>query len=145
MSKIVVAVDFSDVTPALLNTARRIARQGQDALYLLHVEAPDPDFVGYNPGPQHVRDNMARSIQGHHALALQLRDDLLAEGFEAHCLLIQGVTHEKILEEAARLDAAFIVLGRHGHGALYHLLMGSVSEAVLRLAKQPVILVPNCA
>ena len=143
MSTLVVAVDLSNVTPALLDVARKMARKAEDAIYLLHVEAPAPDFVGYDPGPQHVRDNVARAIQGHHEMCQELRDGLQAEGFDAHSLIIQGVTHEKILEEAERLDPAFIIMGRHGHGALYHLVMGSVSEAVIRHARHPVVIVPG--
>jgi nucleotide-binding universal stress UspA family protein len=34
------------------------------------------------------------------------------------------------------------MLGSHGHGALFHLLIGSVSEGVIRQASCPVIIVP---
>jgi len=36
-----------------------------------------------------------------------------------------------------------ILLGSHGHGALYHLLIGSVSEGVIRKASCPVIIIPS--
>ena len=37
---------------------------------------------------------------------------------------------------------ALIVLGSHGQSALYDLLVGSVSEGVVRASKVPVLLVP---
>ena len=33
-------------------------------------------------------------------------------------------------------------MGTHGHGKLYHLILGSVSNSVLKHAKVPVLLVP---
>ena len=46
-----------------------------------------------------------------------------------------------ILEEARRQRADLIVLGRTGRSALGDVLMGSVAQRVLALARQPVILV----
>ena len=34
-----------------------------------------------------------------------------------------------------------IVVGSHGHGALYHLLLGSVSEGIIRKTTCPVLVV----
>jgi nucleotide-binding universal stress UspA family protein len=50
---------------------------------------------------------------------------------------------EEILNQADALNADLIVMGRHGHGAMYHLLMGSATEGVLRHATRPVLLVPS--
>jgi len=35
-----------------------------------------------------------------------------------------------------------LVLGSHGHGALYHLFSGSVVTAVLQKATRPVMVIP---
>ena len=48
-----------------------------------------------------------------------------------------------ILEEAERLEAEVIIMGSHGHGALYDLIVGSVTEGVLRKAKCPVLVLPS--
>jgi nucleotide-binding universal stress UspA family protein len=34
------------------------------------------------------------------------------------------------------------VMGSHGHGSVYNLLVGSVTEGVLKAARRPVLLVP---
>jgi len=35
------------------------------------------------------------------------------------------------------------VMGTHGHGAMYHLLVGSAAKGVLKHATRPVLLVPS--
>jgi nucleotide-binding universal stress UspA family protein len=51
MNTILVAVDFSPVTRLLLQAAERVA-DVSTKVYLIHVAAPEPDFVGYTVGPQ---------------------------------------------------------------------------------------------
>ena len=58
-------------------------------------------------------------------------------------LLIQGSTVEAILKQADKLKAQMIVMGSHGRGAIYKMLVGSVSEGVLHGAKCPVLVVPT--
>ena len=47
-----------------------------------------------------------------------------------------------IAEMAATLEVDYIVMGSHGHTALYDLLVGSTTHGVLLRAKCPVIIVP---
>jgi nucleotide-binding universal stress UspA family protein len=57
-------------------------------------------------------------------------------------VLLQGPVVEIICETAQAIGADMIVLGSHGHTALYELLVGSVSEGVIRHARLPVTVVP---
>jgi nucleotide-binding universal stress UspA family protein len=57
--------------------------------------------------------------------------------------LLQGSIVETILKQAKKLDVEMIVMGTHGRGAVFKLLVGSVSEGVLRGAKCPVLVVPT--
>jgi len=143
MGAILTAVDFSASTDKVAETAAKLSQTLGQRLLLLHVEAPDPAFVGYEPGPQHVRDVIAKEIMDDHKAIHELGDRLRAQGCEVTALVVKGPTAEKILEEAQRSEADFIVVGSHGHGALYDLLVGSVSDAVIRGAKTPVVVVPR--
>ncbi len=58
---------------------------------------------------------------------------------------IQGPLTEKVLHQAEEQNADLIVMGSHGHGALYHFLVGSVTAGVVRGAKCPVLVVPAVA
>jgi len=50
--------------------------------------------------------------------------------------------HEEILVHAERLPADLIVMGTHGRSGFERLLLGSVTERVLRKARRPVLTVP---
>lgn len=142
MKTILAAIDFSDVTERLLELARDMALVHGASLHLIHVEAPEPDFVGYEPGPQHVRDDVAHQSVRHFKEENSLRNQLRDQGIDAHSVVLQGPTVEKILEEARRISTDMIIIGSHGHGAVYHLLLGSVGEGVLKRASCPVLVVP---
>ena len=49
---------------------------------------------------------------------------------------------EEILKTAREISADLIVMGSHGHGSVYCLLVGSVTEGVLKAGERPVLLVP---
>lgn len=140
--KLLVPLDLSEVTDRLLEIVVRTAEATGAALWLLHVAEPDPAFVGYEAGPAVVRDAVAAEVRDRND-DLQARARSLRErGFEVTALHVQGETARTILAEAARLDADLIVMGTHGHGAMFDLLVGSVSQAVLRDSAIPVLLVP---
>ena len=48
----------------------------------------------------------------------------------------------RIAEEAKALKADYIVIGSHGHGAFYDLLVGSTTSGVLKKASCAVVVVP---
>jgi nucleotide-binding universal stress UspA family protein len=52
-----------------------------------------------------------------------------------------GVTHEVICRLAAEIGASVLVMATHGRKGLGHLLLGSVTERVLRDAPCPVLVV----
>lgn len=142
MRQILVPVDFSAVTAAIVDHAAQFAARFDAEIALLHVAAPDPDFVGYETGPETVREHVAADLREEHRNLQTLADSLRERGLRAHAVSVQGSTVETILERAARIHADLIILGSHGHGALYRALVGSVSEGVLREAPCPVLVVP---
>lgn len=139
---ILVAVDFSDATPLAINHAVSLAEQLKCKVWLLHVAPPEPDFVGYRAGPPHVREQVAHEIRKSHERIQILEQQMREKGLDVSALLIQGPTQEKILQEIERLKADLVIMGSHGHGAVKHLLVGSVTEGVLRKAPCPVMVIP---
>ncbi len=144
MKTILTAIDFSEVTPKVGRLTEKLALAFEGCkVCLVHVAPPEPDFVGYDPGPQTVRDKLAEQFREEHRKINKMRESMEGKGLDVTALLIQGATIEKILEEIDRCKADLVVMGSHGHGALHQLLVGSVSEGVLRQARCPVLLVPS--
>lgn len=143
MKRIIAAVDFSPVSDAVVVRAVSIARAFSAHLYLVHIAAPDPDFVGLDAGPRSVRATRAGELRAEHRDLQQWASDLRDQGLEAEALLVQGPTVETLVERADHLKADLIVLGSHGHGAVYRAMVGSVSEGVLRTGLCPVLIVPS--
>jgi nucleotide-binding universal stress UspA family protein len=143
MQRILVPIDFSAVTPAVIRQAVDLAADGRAEVTLLYIAAPEPDFVGYRPGPASVRKTQTRKVCSERRELGDYKRRLEQAGVKTRALQIQGVTVEKILREAKRWKADLIVIGSHGHGKLYKLLLGSTSEAVVRRAACPVLIVPS--
>jgi nucleotide-binding universal stress UspA family protein len=145
MKTLLVCVDFSEGTDRLLAQAAKLARAFEDKIVLLHVAQPEPEFVGFEPGPDSVRQQMADSFHRERE-KLQVEGDELREcGVTVETLCVQGVTSEAILDHTVRLGADMILMGTHGHGALHHLLAGSICQAVINKSPCPVLLVPSRA
>jgi nucleotide-binding universal stress UspA family protein len=139
---ILAAIDFSPISDRVVEEASRLALATGAELTLLHAAAPDPDFVGYEVGPQSVRDGRAHTLQEEHrqlhALAITLRE----RGLTVRARLHAGATAETVLAEAEAHNTTLIVVGAHRHSRAVKLLLGSTSEAVLRKAACSVLVVP---
>ncbi|MCE3001393.1 MAG: universal stress protein [Xanthomonadaceae bacterium] len=140
--RLLVPLDLSAATPAVLAAVRGIAAREATQVYLLHVAEPDPAFVGYEAGTDTVRDQVAHEYRGQHRDLQAHAEALRADGIAATALLIRGPVAQTILREAQRLPADLLVMATHGHGAVFDLLVGSVSHAVLRGTTVPLLLVP---
>ncbi|HAU36634.1 MAG TPA: universal stress protein [Phycisphaerales bacterium] len=139
---ILVPVDFSDVTEAVLAEAAAAAKAHGAKVWLIHVAAPEPSFVGYEVGPVFIREDVAEQLRQQHQKLQQYQQLLREQSVETTAMLVPGDPARKIPEEAARLQPRMIVLGSHGHGALHQLLAGSVCQAVLKQRLCPVLVVP---
>ncbi len=141
---ILVAVDLSSASQKILQYVETLALDLSAKVWLLHAEKPDLGFVGFGPGrPESVLDHVADKFEKKRKELQDEADKLQNFGIDAKTLVVQGAAVEVILDEASKLKADLIVVGSHGHGAVYHLLVGSVSEGVLHRSTCPVLIVPT--
>ena len=141
--KLLVAVDFSPGSQRVTAFARKMAAALRGETWLLHVADPDPDFVGYEAGPQVERDLGAGDMRQHHRDLQNIADEWRAAGLNCTALLVQGPTNEKILSEALRMGADLIVLGSHSTSVMKRWFVGSTSDQVLHHTQIPVLVVPS--
>ncbi len=148
--KILVAIDFSDISEQLLQQAELLGSAMSAEVILMHVAEPNPDHIAYDfdPAamyaidPSEIRQQIAERFHHEHqqlqAMASRLREKHLA----CKALMVQGDTVDMLLGGIERLHIDFIITGSHGKGLLSQILLGSCSEALVRKSTVPVLLVP---
>ncbi|MBV2120911.1 MAG: hypothetical protein B6D70_10515 [gamma proteobacterium symbiont of Stewartia floridana] len=142
--KALVAIDLSPSSWDVIEQAVKILKPSDDSqLWLLHIANPEPDFVGYEPGPQAVRDGQAMDFHQQHQSLQEYAVRLRARGTDCTALQVQGAYAEKIMQEAEKLQAEVIVVGSHGKGLAKELLYGSTSNQLVRHSEIPILLVPT--
>lgn len=145
MKTLLVPIDLSTVTARVCRLACELAEAVDGKLVLLHVVQPPPvimsDAYAFDAG----------QMAGLLATAEKASARKLAAMAKACAKRVKRVETEQrtgqpvalILELAEERKADYIVIGTHGHGAVYDLLMGSTSQGVLRKARCPVLVVPS--
>ena len=139
---ILVPVDFSDVTQSVYTAAGKLAAKVGAKVVVLNVTEPEMDYVGMAP-PQvfaSADENIQKAAESSLIEAAEFFTQL---GVKSETIHVMGSVLPTILEEAKKRDVGMIVLGSHGHGAIYSLLVGSIAEGVMRHAKVPVLVVPD--
>jgi nucleotide-binding universal stress UspA family protein len=141
LEDIVVPVDFGPASHEAWRAACELARIGGSRLHLVHVCAEplhQPWAAQAEVDMDVLADEWAREAAEHMARFVCPR------GIDPARLtrtVVRGGTHREIVEFARTRGADLIVMGTHGYGPLRRLLLGSVTERVLRTAPCPVMAV----
>jgi nucleotide-binding universal stress UspA family protein len=142
----VVGIDLSDTTDQTLDAVTRLATANPGlTVRLVHVAAAQAELAGYDTEDfeANTPDKRAGQLRAEHGRLDELTARLAAAGVvTTEPVLVMGHTADELVRIAGELDAGLIVVGSHGHGGLHHLLVGSVTEAVLRRSTIPVVVVP---
>jgi nucleotide-binding universal stress UspA family protein len=142
MKTILIAVDFSDVTAKLLDAATAMA-DAESKVYIIHVAAPEPDFIGLGVGPEYIRQDRAQALREEHRWLGSYKATLEKRGLNAEALLISGSTVELLLEEVKKLKADLLIIGKKGHSKLFEVIIGSVAKEIIHKIKIPTLLIPE--
>lgn len=153
IANILAPVDFSEFSRHALVHALQIARWFGSTVTVYYVyrppAAPPPVLFGGLPGPLPPMEpysplTVSPETVQQEALAELAKFASLVDtrGITLKLEAAPGSPAGTILGEAARLSADLIVLGTHGHSGFDRLLVGSVTEKVLRKARCPVLTVP---
>ena len=141
--KILVCVDLSDSTEIIVRKVEELAKSLSAKVWLLHNAIPEPDYVEFTADPVAARESLAKKFHLEHRQIQDYAGRLRNSGIDATALLVHGKTVKTILQEASDVEADMIVVGSHGKGAMYQLLLGSVSEGVVHKSSLPVLVIPT--
>ncbi|MCP4265255.1 MAG: universal stress protein [Candidatus Brocadiaceae bacterium] len=146
LKKILCPIDHSNCSKEALKYAVSFARKDKAKLLLLHVI----DIRTFNEGSgamYGVLDSMPTQIPNEETLE-QLRVKLLdcipeeiRDDMDVEAIVAQGVPFAEIISTAKEKEIDMIVIGSHGRTGISHMMLGSVSEKVVRKAPCPVLTV----
>jgi nucleotide-binding universal stress UspA family protein len=133
---IVLALDGSDGSKRAIPFAVELARHDNAKVVIAHVEER---IVGKGGGPIHADEPEIQDwVRGE-------AEKLAAQGIETSVqmasVMVGGPAHaiDKVADEAG---ADLIVVGTRGHAPVSGLLLGSVTQRLLHIARCPVLAVP---
>ena len=141
IERILCPLDFSEFSAKAYDYAQSLARHYQAKLFVEHVL--QPLLSAY---PLYVFPDTAQDLfQDLRAYAEQQLQEFVnshtRSGIEPESVVSEGVVTDQILACAEARAVDLIVMGTHGRQGFDHLLLGSVTEKVLRKARCPVLAV----
>ena len=143
MNRILVAIDFSEVTDEVISKAVTLNNALQGQLRILHVDDSAPysytpkEDSALEPDPQIA---VAPTEEGK---LERIRIRLSKEPFDTDYRLMEGPAADNILSAARGFGADIIVIGAHEHGKFYRFLFGDTTDSLIRHAPCPIMVVPQ--
>jgi nucleotide-binding universal stress UspA family protein len=134
--KILVAVDGSADAAAALRHAAELARDQHATLVVVTVVPAAPPQVA---APSAVAPTAAETEAAYERI-LRRAVATLPSDVGVLTRIARGRPARAIAAVAGETGCDLIVMGAHGHGRLHHALIGSTSDAVVRSADRPVLL-----
>lgn len=140
IKNILCPVDFSEFSEKAFDYACSLAKRYEARLYVQHIIPPLTDYYGQVP---------AGWCQQYHKESREKSEDELRKligraafnGFRPQFVVEVGSPAQSILQFSERESIDLIVMGTHGFKGMDRLVMGSVTEKVLRKAHCPVLAV----
>jgi nucleotide-binding universal stress UspA family protein len=138
--RLLLAVDLNDRAEELLALGRQWAERLSAKLDVAYVDQHSYDvYLVQDPSVRTLIDREWSQIRDAErqrltALVMSLPDPVRGEG-----VILLGKAAEQIVEAGSTRDA--ILIATHGRQGFAHMILGSVSERVVRLSKVPVITV----
>jgi nucleotide-binding universal stress UspA family protein len=139
IQRILASTDFSELSKQGLTSALELAETFGAKLLLLHVVEPPP-YPVEGIVPSHLGATLLDDLER------QASNDLAQMLSETHGSMVEvtrrvvaGIPYRKIVEVAEEEKSDLIVMTTHGRTGFSHLVMGSVTEKIVRMAPCPVL------
>jgi len=139
---ILVPVDFSKVTDEQINyTVSNIQEPAKTRVSILHAVQPYPPMYFDDTYILAVEEpNITPYVEKTTALAKELSDQL--PGVEVNPKVVLGRAYFMMRKFLLEGEIDEVVIGSHGHGALFDLVFGSVTATTIKYADCPVHILP---
>ena len=134
-----IASDLSENSLLMMEQGIKLARQLNGAVWIIHVVDNTLQYSNYVPTLPKVW-NWEEAEQ--YAIEFLTRGTQKYSDVDKEIVIRIGDPKKEIIEQAAKLDISYLVIGTHGKTGLSHWVMGSNAEYLIRHATVPVIVVP---
>jgi nucleotide-binding universal stress UspA family protein len=142
--KILIATDGSKVSNKAVDYGVKVAAgMGAEVLGLYVINLKSLEFFALEHHDNiagYEDENAKLRKEGEEALEY-LRAQCAKAGVKVSTVIVRGYPVDEIVKMAEKENIAMIVVGNIGRTGLEHILMGSVSESVVRKATRPVLVV----
>ncbi len=135
-ARILVPLEHSDYDRGILEYVRRIASACGASIVLIHVA---DGWAARNQLQLQLRES--EEMRDDRAYLERMCADVIADGFDADCVLATGDPAKEITVAAEREKCDLIAMATHGHKFLGDLIHGSVADGVRHRSTVPVLLV----
>lgn len=137
LKTIVVATDLGEQSEAALEYARKLAGAYGARIVLAH--GVDPlNYATVDALPESVLDGLTADAR--RALE-RMSADLIREGIHSHSEVRQGAVAQMLVDVAQQYEAGLMVMGTRGMQGAGPVVVGSITEQLVRLASCPVLAV----
>ena len=142
LKNIIVPTDFSKLSFSAFQYAKDLAETMDATIHLIYVLEKTPPFLamrGTDVSEEEVMKSMEEQAQKQlEEIAEEVKDDSSIEIIES---LRKGVDYEEIIKYSKEVNGDMIVIATHGRTGIFHTLLGSVAEKVIRYSKCPVLVI----
>jgi nucleotide-binding universal stress UspA family protein len=139
--KILIPLDFSDDSRRAFVHGMALAESSDAAVVLLTViedSFPYPELFAWDhPDEEFYRTLRLRALDNMNGLLGETGGERTAER-----IVVRGHPRQEIVAVAQDQGVDCIVMARHGSGGIKNALVGSTTEAVLRVAPCPIVVLP---
>lgn len=141
-TKILYPTDFSDVSKKALDYIQHLKKGGSKEVVVLHVMDVRVVEALHRYGTESTFERSENRMKEERAQSLaKIEKKLRQFGLEVKKQIKIGIPLIEILKTEEEEDISIIVIGSHGRSNLEEMLLGSVSEKVVRKCKKPVLVV----
>jgi len=143
-NQILIPTDGSEPATAAIEEGIELARQNEATIHALYVVEPIPlgQFsAGPGPASSEWGDVVEEQRNEGDAATADVADRASEYDLEVVQAIEHGKPHAQIIEYADEHDIDAVVMGTHGRSGADRLVLGSVTEKVVRKSEVPVLTV----
>ena len=151
-TQILVSLDGSELAEKAVPVAKNLANSSGGTIHLIQAVSRQPEFEASHGGevsPQlaELSQDLARQLietrlTGGQEYLDRIASELTSAGLKVETAILEGAAAEQIISYAKEHTVDLVVMSTHGYGGVKRLLLGSVTDRVIRSCEAPVLVLP---